>query len=200
MPSLSLITSLQDELLLPWLELYESAFPPTERVPVAVLLGILKHKTEDFHMLAALDEEDAFAGLAFYILPKEAGGRAGFLWYLATRPDLRGQGLGAWMYRGILARLPRAVEALYFDIEIPALATDEPARALARRRIAFYQRLGARRLTGVTSTIQAAPDRPRITLYMMAHPLAGQSAAQAYDLALTFLSSELSLEGEVGYE
>jgi GNAT superfamily N-acetyltransferase len=200
MPSLALITSLQDDLLLPWLDLYEAAFPFAERVPVSLLLGMLKEKKEDFHMLAALDEDDAFAGLAFYILPAQAHGRAGFLWYLATRPDLRGQGLGAWIYRGILARLPRSVEALYYDVEIPALAPSLEEQTLARRRIRFYQRLGAHVLTGIRDTIQAAPDRPKITLHLMVHPRIELQARAAYDLATTFLPDELQVTGEVGYE
>ena len=200
MPSLSIITSLQDDLLLPWLDLYESAFPYAERVPVSMLLGMLKTKTKDFHMLAALDEEDAFAGLAFYILPEEANGRAGFLWYLATRPDLRGQGLGAWMYRGIMARLPRSVEALYYDVEMPALAVTPEEHDLARRRIRFYQRLGAHVLAGIRDNIQTAPDRPKITLHLMVHPRASLSPLEAYHLAATFLPTELELTGEVGYE
>jgi GNAT superfamily N-acetyltransferase len=200
MPALSLITSIQDDLLLPWLDLYESAFPHAERVPVSVLLGMLKNKTEDFHMLAALDEEDAFAGLAFYILPAEAQGRAGFLWYLATRPEQRGQGLGAWMYRGILARLPRSVEALYYDVEMPELAGTAEEEALARRRIRFYQRLGARVLSGIRDNIQAAPDRPRLTLHLMVHPRVELAPQAAYRLAATFLANELEVDGEVGYE
>jgi GNAT superfamily N-acetyltransferase len=200
MPSFALITSLQDDLLLPWLDLYETAFPFAERVPVSLLLGMLKEKKEDFHMLAALDEEDAFAGLAFYILPATANGRAGFLWYLATRPDLRGQGLGAWMYRGVLARLPRSVEALYYDVEIPALAESPEGQNLARRRIRFYQRLGARVLTGITDQMRAAPDRPLLSLHLMVHPRVELTPQAAYDLASIFLPDELLVTGKLGYE
>jgi GNAT superfamily N-acetyltransferase len=200
MPSLALITTLQDDLLLPWLDLYEAAFPFDERVPVSLLLRMLKEKTEDFHMLAALDEEDAFAGMAFYILPAEAKGRAGFLWYLATLPDLRGQGLGAWMYRGILARLPRAVEALYYDVEIPDLAASAEEKSLARRRIRFYQRLGAHVMSGVRDIMRAAPDRAQLRLHLMVHPRRDLSPQAAYDLARTFLPDELEVSGELGYE
>jgi len=198
MPSLALITSPQDELLLPWLDLYESAFPFAERVPVSVLLKFLQQKTAGFSMLAALDEGDAFSGMAFYILPEEAGGRAAFLWYLATLPELRGQGLGAWMYRGILARLPRGVEALFFDVEIPDLAPTGEEQQLRRRRIRFYQRLGARLLTGVMDHIQAAPDRPRLALHLMVHPRVEMTPRAAFDLASTFLPDELEITGELG--
>jgi GNAT superfamily N-acetyltransferase len=200
MPSLVLLTSLQDDLLLPWLDLYESAFPHAERVPVSVFLGFLKEKKPNIHILAALDEEDAFAGLAIYALPEEAGGRAGFLWYLATQPELRGQGLGSWIYRGILARLPRGVEALFYDLEIPELAATPEEQLLARRRIRFYQRLGARRLSGIRYTNQCAPDRPRLTMHLMAHPRIDLAPQAAFDLAQSFLPEALEAAGEVGYE
>jgi GNAT superfamily N-acetyltransferase len=200
MPSLSIITSLQDDLLLPWLDLYESAFPLAERVPVSVLLRFLKERAAHTHVLAALDEEDAFAGLAFYTLPLESAGRAAFLWYLATLPQLRGQGLGAWIYRGILARLPRAVKALFFDVEIPEQAATPEERQLARRRIRFYQRLGARLLNGIRYTMQAAPDRPQLDLRLMVHPRAEFSPRAAVELVLSFAPDAIELTGEPEFE
>jgi GNAT superfamily N-acetyltransferase len=199
MPFFSVIQSLDDDLLLPWLDLYETAFPFAERVPVSVLLAFLKERGANFNMLAALDEEQRFAGLAFYMFPVEAGGRAAFLWYLATLPEMRGQGLGAWMYRGILARLPREVEALYYDVEIPELVGAPEAAELARRRIRFYQRLGARRLDGIRDHMRAAADRPPLELFLMVHPLVDLKPQEALALARTFLPEALEETGEVGY-
>lgn len=200
MPSFSLIQSLNDDLLFPWLDLYEGAFPFAERVPVSVLLGFLKERRDNFSMLAALDEDQRFAGLAFYMFPAEAGGRAAFLWYLATLPELRGQGLGAWMYRGILARLPRGVEAIYYDIEIPELAATPEEAQMARRRINFYRRLGAHRLAGILDHMRAADDRPSLELYLMVHPLSDLNPTAALALARTFLPDALEETGEIFYE
>jgi GNAT superfamily N-acetyltransferase len=204
MPSLALITSLNDDLLLPWLDLYESAFPWAERVPVSLLLGYLKEKDPTVQMLAALDEEEGFAGLAVYALNEKTAGRTAYLWYLATLPELRGQGLGAWIYRGILARLtrqrqPHGVEALFFDVEMPAQAQTEEEKLLALRRIRFYQRLGARLLSGVRYTPQVTEQRPRLEMHLMVHPLADLSPQEACELAQILAPEWIERTGEVGY-
>ena len=41
------LTSLEDGLLLPWLDLYETAFPPYEKVLVSHFLSLLKSKNSD---------------------------------------------------------------------------------------------------------------------------------------------------------
>jgi GNAT superfamily N-acetyltransferase len=209
MPSLIIITSPRSPLLEAWQALYESAFPAEERVPFEHLTAFLTENVLDgesppgvgahTHMLAALDEEDRFAGLAHYTLPPEAGGRAAYLGYIATLPELRGQGLGAWLYRGILARLPRSVDAMLFDLEIPERMPDPAERALARRRIRFYQRLGARLLDGIRYTNQAGPRGPLLTLHLMVHPLADLPASEAVELAKTWLPDCIEQTGDIQY-
>lgn len=60
------ITDIRDGLLLPWLNLYETSFPPEEKMLVSEFLLLLKEKAEGerehSHMTAALDSEGKLFG------------------------------------------------------------------------------------------------------------------------------------------
>ena len=137
----------EDPLLPEWLSLYQSAFPPDQRVPVAGLLSLLAaRETSTVSNLAVLDESGKLVGLV--IFERHESQQALFLWYLAVIPSRRDQGLGARIYRQIIAEYAAGCTALVFDVEIPELAGDGAEQALRARRIGFYRRLGAKLLTG----------------------------------------------------
>jgi GNAT superfamily N-acetyltransferase len=196
MPSVPLqlveITTLQDGLLPAWLDLYETAFPPTERVFVSRLLGMLGRAGA--HMLAAIDENHLLVGMAFYTEVPEA--RAAFLWYFAMIPEARGHGLGMQFYHAILNRLDADDRMLVFDVEIPELAKTSEENRLAQRRIGFYRRLGARVLGGIEYTQQVEAHHPRLTMYLMVHPLRPLTAQEACDSARIFLDDTITPLGE----
>lgn len=187
------ITTLDDPLLMPWLDLYETAFPPEERVFTSRLLNGVKTQRE-YHMLAAVDESGGLAGLAFYNELPEA--QSAFLWYLAVLPDLRGQGIGAWLYQAVLQHLDKNDRAMFLDVEIPEEMRTPAEREMAARRIRFYQRLGAYRLSGVRFVQKVEEHHPTITPYLMVHPIQPMSAQSAYDTARIFLKESLVLSGE----
>jgi GNAT superfamily N-acetyltransferase len=91
------LSSRNDPLLLPWLDLYETAFPPTERVLVSRVLHALDQIEQGLgggrHIEASCDADGRLTGLLDTFEPPAL--EAGFLWYLAVIPALRGQGLGA---------------------------------------------------------------------------------------------------------
>ena len=68
------ITTLDADLWLPWLDLYETAFLPAERMLVSFYLRLLREKQErlqpDHHLLAVQCEE-SFVGLAHYVTVEE---------------------------------------------------------------------------------------------------------------------------------
>ena len=189
------ITTLDDPLLLPWLDLYETAFPPEERVFTSRLLSGVKSPGE-YHMLAAVDESGGLAGLAFYNEVPEA--QAAFLWYLAVQPELRGHGIGAWLYSAVLQRLDKHDRAMFLDVEIPEEMHAPAEREMAARRIRFYQRLGARLLGGVRFVQKVEAHLPTISTYLVVHPIQPMNAQTAYDTARIFLKESLVLSGELG--
>jgi len=211
------LTSLQDDLLLPWLDLYETAFPAAERVLVSKHLLTLKGTPDEpgeHHILAALADNASFAGLARYQVVPDLG--AAYLWYLATAPELRSQGVGTKFYQEIVRRVTGpAVRALVIEVEIPARASGGegvaaaaenstvsaeralPERALAQRRITFYRRQGARLLEGIHYLQSVGRHQAPIPMHLMFHAFGALDAAQAFALARSLWGEQVRQVGEL---
>jgi ribosomal protein S18 acetylase RimI-like enzyme len=167
MPRIQAIQTVYDPLLLPWLELYETAFPFNERVLIAHILNGLQpfNHRENMRYLALLDDADQFAGLImFHVYPPSD---CAVLYYLATRPECRGQGLGAAFYQQTLSDLFREVSLLVFEVEKPELAENDHRRQLAERRIRFYQRQGAQLLLGINYLQNIGSHCPPTPMHLM---------------------------------
>lgn len=135
-------------------ELLHQAFPPEERRPDSQQRAYADSNPL-FTTLAIL-HQGAFAGLlTYWQLP-------GFVYieHLATRPELRGQGLG------------QQVIALFTStIQCPVvLEVEPPSNDLTSRRIGFYQRCGFR-LWSHSPYMQPAyaPHLPQVPLLLMAY-------------------------------
>ncbi len=121
------------------------------------------------------------AGLSFYGYYGPA--RLGYLGYLATRPEIRGQGLGAWLLGETLRSLPADARrlggprplGLCWEVERPEDADTPAARLLRERRIDFYRRQGAVLLDDVQ--FRAPPmgaGLPSLAFHLMFMPLPGE--------------------------
>lgn len=179
------ITDLNDPLLLPWLDLYEKAFPPNERILVSGHLRVLKARAAgmptDEHILAALDEGGELVGMARVMI---RANEVAYLWYIAILPSRRGQGLGAAFYREIIRRAEGAnCPALIFEVEIPERAIDQMHRQTALRRIGFYRRLGAKVLGGIHYLQSVGPHQPPTPMHIMAHTFRPMDAKEVFVLA-----------------
>lgn len=171
-PSLHLhpILSLYDDHLYPWLDLYETAFPPIERIPVSSMLrGIRQHELGQVprsEYLAAVDAEDQFVGMVQWVWRPEYD--TAYLGYFAITPERRGSGLGSQVYRMIIDRAAQYGALLMaFDVEQPERQTTPAACELALRRIRFYQRQGA----GLLSGLEFFYGEPPMRQYVMVHPI-----------------------------
>jgi len=183
------MTDDRNEWLLPWLDLFETAFPPEERILVSEFLQMLRQKAAGESLpdtlLAAVENSD-FLGLAHYQTAEEP--RGVWLWYLAVVPERRCQGAGAWLYGEIVQRA-RAAGAIgmVIEVEIPEEASDEAGRALAARRIDFYRRQGALLLQGIHYMQHAAAHQPAIPMHVMVHPFIEMTPAEGLAFARAFL-------------
>jgi len=180
------LTSRQDELLLPWLDIYETSFPPNERILVSRFLEILREKelgrAADDILLACLDASGEVAGMAHYRLAPQL--RAAFLWYLAVAAQKRCAGLGTLIYQKIVAATRQPpFRALIFDVEMPENAPDAHGRQLAERRIQFYRRNGAFILGGIEYMQRVGWHQPPIQLHLMVHPYGNLDGPQAFEIA-----------------
>jgi ribosomal protein S18 acetylase RimI-like enzyme len=194
------ITDINDDLLLPWLDLYETSFPSEEKLLISTFLVQLKLKVEgkadNWYMLAALDEQGEFAGLLCYEV--RADTRVAVFWYLATRPELRGGGIGTACYNEVARRARECGAALMLlEVELPEESADPD---LARRRIEFYRRQGARLLLGVRYMQSIGEHVPPIPMNMMIHPFEPVTPTQAFDAAKSYFEDDLQQVGELALE
>lgn len=214
------IHDLNDPLLLPWLDLYETAFPPGERLLVSNILGVLRLNAQGntgSHLIAVQAASEAagtggepgapgeagplpaLAGILFYYEPEDL--EAALLGYFAVDPGMRGRGIGARIYHCLIERLAPRFRTLIFDVEDPNEMTTPEAAALAERRIGFYRRQGARLLGGIKYLQTVGWHQPPLRLRLMAHPIRETSPQQAFDLALALFGPQvLKQVGDLRWE
>jgi GNAT superfamily N-acetyltransferase len=128
--------------------LYEASFPPDQREPVEVMVKTIR--TGRGVVIRARSAGQTIGLASAHLLERPP---AVFLVYLAVRPESRGRRIGSALFERIwqtgAARLEdrRLIPQCYtWEVEKPELAADDTARALARKRIAFFQRCGGREL------------------------------------------------------
>ncbi|MDO3412529.1 GNAT family N-acetyltransferase [Saccharibacillus sp. CPCC 101409] len=111
--------------------LYESAFPPNEKAPLAILL----HKArKDFVDFLAFYDGDVQAGFAYLVAERDLV----FLMYLAVEPSLRSKGYGSRILRELRQLYPGSRIVLNIEAQEPGASN----AAERRRRKAFYVRNG----------------------------------------------------------
>ena len=192
------IADLNDGLLLPWLDLYETAFPPNERELVSSKLDLLKAKmrgdAEEETMLAAVVEQQTLIGIVDYEVNQALS--VALLWYFAVKRELRGKGLGSQIYRELIAQLAaKGIRTLIVEVEMPEEAESKEKYRWAERRIAFYRRLGAKLLTGVHYMQDVGWHQPPTPMHIMVHPLQPLDAQSAYDLAKAIFEDAIEQTG-----
>jgi GNAT superfamily N-acetyltransferase len=131
------------------LRLYEAAIPARERKSEAVVRAMAGSPSQ---RVAIAEMDGAVAG--FFLL--YVGEHMALLEYLATGERLRGQGLGAWLVRAAID----AAGDRPMLVEVESDREAVPDRALRSRRIAFYRRLGCRRLSGLDFGLPLPGDGP----------------------------------------
>jgi ribosomal protein S18 acetylase RimI-like enzyme len=197
------INSLDDPWLLPWLELYETAFPANERLLVANILRQIQRCSQGIedgsYLLAWIGDNQEFAGMAHYTteLQKEIG----LLWYIAINPSRRSQGLGSILYQALIQELiDHGCRVVLFEVETPGEAHTPEQKLLAERRIRFYQRQGAFLLNGISYLQYVGSHLPPTPMHLMVHLLKPVNAQQAFDLACLYFGASLQKTGVLSLE
>ncbi len=111
--------------------LYNSAFPPAEKIPFWLLKRAYKKGRAEF---LSIYEDKTFIGIAYTV--SYGGGVC--LFYFATEENLRGGGYGAEILSMLKNRYPNT--RIYLEAEKPDPAAQNNEMRL--RRIAFYARNG----------------------------------------------------------
>jgi GNAT superfamily N-acetyltransferase len=131
-------------------QLYDSAFPSTEREPRSVILETLRRG--DGVAVRARHGGDTIGQALAHMLRHPP---VLFVVYLAVVPELRSRHIGAALFeelwtagsRSYAARGTQA-EGMVWEVDIPERATSEQGLQQDRRRIAFFTRLGGEVLPG----------------------------------------------------
>lgn len=137
---------------------------------------------EDALLVLAAEADQNPCGLAwawlFRVPEQQGGGMVGYLAALAVDSRQRCQGTGSQLYRDLLAHMREASRlrgqdfaGMMFEVENPIDATDSADRAIRERRLAWYQRLGAKVLD-VPSYVQPSLGEglPEIPFLLLFHP------------------------------
>ncbi|RAY14820.1 GNAT family N-acetyltransferase [Actinomadura craniellae] len=147
-------------------EIYEEAFPTSERLSFDSLVGGTKDASRSLTALLQGDEVSAFASTL-----RLHGYPAVLLEYLAVHRRRRGTSLGGtlWSHVRRTAESTPTVRGVVLEVEDP----DEPGIAvdtvaLRRRRLVFYRRRGARVLPVLDYLIpdqQCAGELPMVLMW-----------------------------------
>lgn len=197
------IGNIDDDLLLPWFDLYETAFPPQERVLISSFLQLLKDKASgkcaDSYVVAVRDNMDNFVGMLRYDMDSDSG--FAYLWYLAVVPNSRNSGYGSSCYNHILQRAKECgMRGVLFEVEIPELCSNSVQCELAQRRIAFYRRSGARMLTGIHYMQSVGPHQPPMPMHIMIGLIEPLSAQQSFEVAKMLLGDAVTQIAELSLD
>lgn len=115
--------------------LYLESFPAEERRPLHILEKLISEPAAPVTLLLLERDQDCSAPAGFITLWRLSDGTA-YIEHFATRPELRGAGLGATALSLIDTLIgPRP---LVIEVERPSEGI------MAQRRIAFYERCGFR--------------------------------------------------------
>ena len=111
-------------------------FPRSELKQLSAILRLMDGAVYD--VFGAYEGEEM---AAYALIFRPRGSRVMLLDYLAVEPHLRSHGVGAVLLKLLRAHYAHSADALFIECERPKAAPDE---AMARRRIRFYERSGAK--------------------------------------------------------
>lgn len=179
-----LLESAEDPLYWPALELYVESFPRAEREPLGKIAAVAAGRTQEgdraegsLRRFAAAEVDGKFAGLLYFMA--NATAEVGYFVFVAVEPAMRRQGIGRRLLdfgvsqcRKDLAELNAGLQAVLFECERPELAEGEERRT-RERRLAWFSKQGAIRISGDYTQPAMAEDREPVPLVLMAFPFRG---------------------------
>ena len=194
------ITDCNDDLLIPWLDLYETSFPPEERVLVSSFLQLLKERAKgdypDSYMQAVLDDDVRMVAAIRFDVVREFG--ATYFWYMAVDPSVRNRGIGSACFDEVVRRATEAgTRAMVLEVEMP---DHSPDQEMSARRIGFYRRHGAAMLTGIEYMQSVGPHQPAIPMHIMILPIEPVTPQEAFDMVHSLFGNAIKQVGELRLE
>lgn len=156
-------------------QLYDSAFPSTEREPRSVILDTLR-RGDGVAVRARQGANTIGLALAHMLRHPPVL----FVVYLAVVPEFRSRHIGAALFEELWTAGSRSyaargtpAEGMVWEVDVPERATSEQGLQQGRRRIAFFTRLGGEMLPG--SYVQPPVDGTvSVPMHLMFRPARGK--------------------------
>lgn len=194
------ITDCNDDLLIPWLDLYETSFPPEEKVLVSSFLELLKEKAKgeypDSYIQAVLDEDARMVAALRFDIVREFG--ATYFWYMAVDPSVRNRGIGSACFNEVVRHATGAgTRAMVLEVE---MQDHSPDPQMSDRRLGFYRRHGAAMLTEIEYMQSVGPHQPAIPMHIMIRPIESVTPQEAFDMVHSLFGDAIRQVGELGLE
>jgi GNAT superfamily N-acetyltransferase len=157
-------------------QLYDSAFPSTQREPRSVILETLRRG--DGVVIRARQNNHTVGLAAAHMLRQPP---VLFMVYLAVAPALRSRHIGAALFEKLWEEGRRRysdeglkAEGVVWEVDIPERAPSEEGFQQSRRRIIFFERLGGRLLPAAYFQPPVDGINP-VPMHLMFRPAPGQS-------------------------
>ncbi|MBL8060206.1 MAG: GNAT family N-acetyltransferase [Chthonomonas sp.] len=164
-------------------QLLEVTFPECERESIPDFLADLEAGRG--HTLWVLtDPHDQFLGFARGMVFPSL--KRGWVVHVALDPRHRGGGLGAELLQQVLGEMRRSFEGfegMYLEVERLQEAATEQERAERQKRLAFFDRLGARLVSPDYIQPPSQPGQPPVPLNLL---FWGETAASDDELLADF--------------
>jgi GNAT superfamily N-acetyltransferase len=142
LPKVARINATAGDILDAVVRIYDASLPASERKPVEAIRDMADRP--DYRLIAATDEAGRTIGFAAVFVPPNE--TFALLEYLAVDESVRGRGVGAALFAGVVDALHGESRDLSLLVEVDADIEGAPDRDLRVRRQAFYRRLGCRRI------------------------------------------------------
>ncbi|MEB3830671.1 GNAT family N-acetyltransferase [Phormidium sp. CCY1219] len=144
------------------LQIYLHAFPASERQPTAVVKNRLKKQLYQW-LIGKLENKVVCIALLYPLKNTDFV----LLDYLGTDKAYRGRGIGGQFMGEILQNLANINKYLLIEVEHPASGENQTDR---KRRVKFYQRLGAKILKNVPYQLPPFSGNVSIEMLLMMLP------------------------------
>jgi ribosomal protein S18 acetylase RimI-like enzyme len=184
------MASFADPILADWLALYETSFPEEERMSRSYLETTLSADPNNVSMLAMRADDGSLLGISYTEYPPAK--QIAYLYYIATDPKVRGNGLGRTLYEAVMGEArARGCRFLFFEVEIPQSGDD----GLPARRIDWYRRNGASLLDGIDFNQTVDTSDIVTKMHLMVHTIQATTPESAFALLKEYFEDDLQQTG-----
>ena len=192
------IVRLDDPAWAEWQQIYMASFPPFERMSIGFFEKLLQETTtgdgSEKYIRFLPDPDNAQEVISIAFLDYEPEPRVASPWYFATKAGKRNGGYGKIIYDDTRERAKSlGAEVFVIEVEIPEVAAKTSAEEAewARRRIGWYERLGAQLVPNIRYIQSVNSTDEKTQMALMTHNWTSFTDAEQFERLKGYYGSEL---------